>query len=220
MTTKNKVRLLESLARGVPVQISSYGSSENLSAIEWTVEVSGVGSNGQAECLEVAISQIYALASGYSFGYLFFRGGVNPKSAVARHRGAWGGLPMESATWLGREGRASIEVDNLEGFIGYSPYNGGEYPNVAESFRKYDSAILLYIDDVKEYIGLAAENCLPKDGCNALHLGMWLAEQGRAMALWLYPSFDDREAAAYLLGPTREIAEVYSALSRAELPRG
>lgn len=214
MTTLPDRRYLSNLSRNVPVQLSSYGGAGQFSAIEWVVTTpAGLEMKSQTACMEAAIAQLRLARPQLRLGLLIRRAPWNIRGPVARHQGAWGGTGIATASIEGGESWLTTAGD---AYWGFSEYTDDRILTLMEFVRKYDGIVIVIENpSLVPKIRKAAEVASNDRDITTLHVAMRLCELDRAMALWLYPSFDDREVAVYLLGISATIQGVNRAVDLA-----
>ena len=217
MTTECSLRYLSNLSDGVPSQISSFQDVADISAIEWTIVGDGDAIARQAACLAEALRQLRAVQLIHSLGLLMYREPWNARSALARHQGFWGGLNIDGGDILNNKSSIYIEAEDSSGYFGYSEIYDSDAPVAVKVAKEFDSTFVF----LNEQFGgvLVSDVLLPSSnsiGSASLHFAMRLGRLGRAMGLWIYPSFDDRESSIYLLGKPDQVSILHDAL-RADL---
>lgn len=206
-------RLLEGLSEGMPRQIASYEGVAQLSAIEWVAPaVHGLETKSQEDCLTYVHEKLSSIKPSMHGSLLIRSSSWNSGSRLARYRGAWSAINASTRlSWLAKEASWEVTSNESSANWGYAELLSNDPRAMLEAFRKFEGVALFSVRQLPlQNIQTAVESFDMRADFRPIDVAIRLTEREPVVLCWVYPSFDDREVAVYLIGTTVAIRRLYS----------
>jgi hypothetical protein len=205
MTTPPNKRLLEELTEGLPRPVLRCDGVSGLSAIEWIAEApQGQETRSQESCLGYVHAKLSSIKPSMPCSLLIRSAPWNSGSRLARYRGAWSGIdPSIRSGWLSNEESWEVAVNNSKSMWGYAECLRNDSHAMLGVFRAFDGVAIFGsrrppLKRIKDALESFDGDC----DVRPLDVAIRLCQIEAVVVCWVYPSFDDREVAVYLLGTT------------------